>query len=338
MKIALLGLGVVGQGLLEILRDKRDLLRDQYGFEPKIVAVATRSRGSVVNGGGIDPDWLLKTPDLKTSGSALGYETGWDAIRIARDSTADVVIEATPTNLQTAQPALDHCFAAIAGGKHLVLANKGPIALAYGKLLQAAKDAGVLLRFEGTVMAGTPSLRLGMQALAGCTIRSARGILNGTTNYMLTKMEGGTSYEEVLAEAQSLGYAEADPTADVDGWDAAGKAIILAAALFGSQLTLDQMSVSGIRSITPADIEAARAAGERYKLIAQVTPEGGSVKALRIPVSHPLAGVAGATNAVTFNTDLMGDITLIGAGAGKLQTGFALLSDLLDIHQRISSI
>ncbi|MBK8023564.1 MAG: homoserine dehydrogenase [Chloroflexi bacterium] len=336
MNIALIGLGVVNQGLLEILRDKGESLKKDYGFEPRIVAAATRTRGCVVapDGVAIAPDWLLKARDLRSEGQALGYETDWDSLRIARSSSADVVVEATPTDLKTAQPALDHCLSAIAGGKHLVLANKGPIALAYDELRQAAKQAGVLLRFEATVMAGTPSLRLGMQALAGCTIRSARGILNGTTNYMLTQMEAGQPYDAVLAEAQRLGYAEADPTADVDGWDAAGKAIILAAALFNKTLTLDQMQVSGIRSISPADIEAARAAGERWKLIAEVTPEGGTVAPVRIPVSHPLAGVAGTTNAVTFNTDLMGDITLIGAGAGRLQTGFALLSDLIDIHRQ----
>ncbi|MBL8131315.1 MAG: homoserine dehydrogenase [Anaerolineae bacterium] len=332
MNIALIGLGAVNRGFLEILRDKGESLKAQYGFAPRIVAIATRTRGCLVAPDGMDPAWLLAAQDLRSEGAARGCETGWDALRIARSAPADVVVEATPTDLTSAQPALDHCRAAIAGGKHLVLANKGPIALAYDELRRAAAQAGVLLRFEATVMAGTPSLRLGMQALAGCAIRSARGILNGTTNYMLTQMENGVSYDAVLAEAQRLGYAEADPTADVDGWDAAGKAIILAAVLFNVRLTLDQMQVTGIRALTLQDIESARAAGERWKLIAEVTPEGGKVAPVRIALSHPLAGVAGTTNAVTFNTDLMGDITLIGAGAGRLQTGFGILSDLLDIH------
>ncbi|MEO8394085.1 MAG: homoserine dehydrogenase, partial [Chloroflexota bacterium] len=185
-----------------------------------------------------------------------------------------------------------------------------------------------------TVMAGTPSIRLAMQALAGCQIKSARGILNGTTNYMLTEMEGGLGYAEALELAQALGYAESDPTADVDGWDSAGKAIILAAALFAKKLTLDEIDVRGIRSITPEEITAARAAGERWKLIAQITPDGGSVAPVRISENHPLASVSGATNAITYSTDLLGDITLIGAGAGGVQTGFGLLSDLLEIAQR----
>lgn len=338
MKIALVGFGVVGHGLVEILRDKGDILREKYAFAPQIIAVATRSRGTVVHQDGINLDWLLRAQNLGVEGKALGYTADWDTLRIVRESPADVVVEVSPTNLQTAQPALDYCRSAIAGGKHLVLANKGPIALAYHELNRAAHQAAVLLRFEATVMAGTPSLRLGMQALAGCTIQSARGILNGTTNYMLTQMENGSTYEGALAEAQRLGYAETDPTADVDGWDAAGKAIILAAALFDKQLALSNISVRGIRSISPDDVKAAQAAGERWKLIAEVTPNGGSVAPMRISTAHALAGVAGAMNAITFSTDLMGDITLVGAGAGKIQTGFALLSDLLDIHRQTMSI
>jgi len=333
MKIALIGFGVVGQGVVQILRDKGDMLRDRYGFSPRIVGVATRSRGTVVSADGLSLDWLLTTPHLHDLPAGSTAITGWDALRVIRDSGADVIVEVTPTNLQTAQPALDLCRAALSAGKHLVLANKGPIALAYGELTAAAAAAGVLLRFEATVMAGTPSIRLGMEALAGCTISRARGILNGTTNYMLTQMDGGMTYAQALAEAQALGYAEADPTADVDGWDAAGKVIILAAALFGTSLSFDDMTVRGIASITPEAIAEARAAGERWKLIAEVTPEGGSVQPHRISMSHPLAGVMGAVNAVTFTTDLMGDITLIGAGAGGVQTGFAVLSDLLDIHR-----
>ena len=182
-------------------------------------------------------------------------------------------------------------------------------------------------------MAGTPSLRLALQALAGCEISEARGIINGTTNYILTQMEGGMSYTDALGQAQTLGYAEADPTADVDGWDAAGKALILAAALFGKQLRLSDMEVKGISSISADDVAAASAAGERWKLIAHVTPKGASVQPTRIPIGHPLAGVSGGTNAVTFKTDLLGEITLVGAGAGRKQTGFALLADLLDLQR-----
>jgi homoserine dehydrogenase len=151
---------------------------------------------------------------------------------------------------------------------------------------------------------------------------------------MLTQMEAGLSYAEALAQAQELGYAETDPSGDVEGWDAAGKVLILAKVLFGSSLTMADLDVSGITRINAEDMAAAESAGERYKLIAEATPSGGSVKALRLPLSDPLASVAGATNAITLETDLLGDVTLIGAGAGQLETGSAILTDLLAIQRK----
>lgn len=334
MRIVLIGLGTVGQGLIAILRDKADDLHRRYGFSPVVVGVATRTRGSLYAPAGLDLDALLThAADLTAYPDAPGIERGHDGRWLAAHAAADVIVEASPTDLHTGQPALDVCRAALAAGKHVVTANKGPVAVAYAELRDQARAAGRQFLFEGTVMAGTPSIRLALEGLAGCTISEARGILNGTTNYMLTQMESGLSYTEALAQAQSLGYAEADPTADVDGWDAAGKGIILAAALFGTRLTLDQMRVQGISGLTTHDIDAARTAGERWKLIVRVTPDGGSVTPTRLPLTHPLAGVAGGTNAVTYTTDLMGEITLIGSGAGRLQTGFALLADLLAIHR-----
>ncbi len=340
MNLVLIGFGSVGQGLVEILRDKADDLQTRYGFTPLVVGVATRSRGTLYRPDGLNLDALLaaiQAGHLNAYPDTPGLERDWDALRLIRDSNADVMVESTHTNLDTAQPALDYCRAALDSGRHVVMANKGPITLAYEELTERARVAGRLLRFEGTVMAGTPSLRLGIQALAGCTISQARGILNGTTNYILTQMEGGMTYADALANAQALGYAEADPTADVDGWDAAAKALIVARAIFNSPLTLKEMPVSGIRYVTPDDIQAAREAGERWKLIARVTPTEASVQAMRIPANHPLASVSGATNAITYTTDLLGDVTLVGAGAGKLPTGFALLSDLIEIytHERM---
>lgn len=338
MKLALIGFGVVGQGLAEILRDKGGDLLTRSHFSGQIVAVATRTRGSLCRADGLDIPMLFNAVDqghLSHYPDQPGLQREWDALKIARESNADVLVEASPSNLQTGQPALDLCYAALDTRKHVVLANKGPVAVAYEELRGRAARAGKRVLFEATVMAGTPSLRLGMQALAGCRISEVRGILNGTTNYILTQMESGMSYDNALALAQQLGYAEADPSADVDGWDAAAKAIILAAALFDKKLTFADMSVKGISKITSDDVVAARAVGERWKLIARVTPSGGSVRPMRIPAKHPLAGVNGAVNAITYATDLLGEVTLVGAGAGRLQTGFALLSDLLDI-QRMS--
>lgn len=336
MKLVLIGFGTVGQGLVEILRDKARELATRHAFRPRVVAVATRARGTLYHPDGLNPDALLAA---SAAGSLDRYphETGLSrnlpALELIRESSADVLVETSVTDLTTAQPALDYCRAAFETGKHVVLANKGPVALAYNELADRAHAAGRLLRFEATVMAGTPSLRLALTDLAGCEIREARGILNGTTNYMLTQMEAGLTYAEALAEAQALGYAEADPTADVDGWDAASKALILSAAVFGRPLSLDRMNVTGISGLTPDDIEAARAAGERWKLIARVAPDGASVGPARLPLSHPLASVGGGTNAITYTTDLLGEVTLIGPGAGRRQTGFGLLSDLIEIHK-----
>lgn len=337
MKLVLVGFGVVGQGLAEILRDKAADLQAHAGFQAQIVAVATRTHGTLYHPDGLDIPALLaaiQAGSLKHYPDAPGLSRDEDIPALVRRCNADVLVECSHTNWETAQPALDLCYIAFDSGKHVVLANKGPVALAYPELTQHARRAGKALRFEATVMAGTPSIRLAMQALQGCRITEARGILNGTTNYILTQMEGGMSYTDALAQAQALGYAEADPTADVDGWDAAGKVIILARALFGSALRLADMHVKGISQITAEDVRAAQAAGERWRLIARVTPSGGSVQPQRLPLSSPLAGVSGATNAVTYSTDLLGDVTLVGAGAGRLQTGFGLLSDLLDIAHR----
>ncbi|MYD09600.1 MAG: homoserine dehydrogenase [Chloroflexi bacterium] len=336
MKLLLIGFGVVGQGLAEILRDKGAQLEQAHGFSATIVGVVTASKGSLYRADGLDIAALLAAAQsgcFDAYPEQAGLRRRLPAGEMIAAGSADVLVEMSPTNLESAQPALAICHQALDAGLHLALANKGPVALDYANLRDKARAKGLQLRYEATVMAGTPTMQLAEEALAGCEIRSARGILNGTTNYMLTQMEGGLSYAEALAQAQALGYAEADPSGDVEGWDAAGKVLILANALFGSSLAMADLDVSGITQISAADIAAAAAAGERYKLIAQATPAGGAVKARRLPLSDPLASVSGSTNAITLETDLLGDVTLIGAGAGKLETGSAILSDLLAIQR-----
>ena len=336
MRLILIGFGVVGQGFAEILRDKAAQLAQDYGFAAQIIGVVTASKGTLYLADGLDIDALLQAAQ---SGSFEGFphqaglQRNLPAADMIARGDADVLIEMSPTDLDTAQPALAYCHQALDKGMHLVLANKGPVALDYAKLRMKAKAKGLQMRCEATVMAGTPIMSMAEDALAGCEIRSVRGILNGTTNYILTQMEGGMSYGEALAQAQALGYAETDPSGDVEGWDAAGKVLILGYALFGSSLSMSDLDVSGITEISAADIEEAKAAGERYKLIAGATPDSGKVRARRLPLSDPLASVGGSTNAITLETDLLGAVTLIGAGAGKLETGSAILTDLLAIHR-----
>ncbi len=340
MKVIMIGFGVVGQGFAQILRDKADELQAQQHFSAQIIGVATASKGNLYHRDGLGISDLLTAAQAGSFGTypdRQGLKRQLSVNDMIKSGAADVLVEVSPTDLQTAQPALDYCHLALDHGLHIVLANKGPVALGYADLKAKATNKNLVMRYEATVMAGTPTLHVAENALAGCTIESARGILNGTTNYILTKMESGMSYADALEQAQDLGYAETDPSGDVEGWDAAAKVLILANALFGNTLTLEDLQVDGITEISQADIADAKAKRQRYKLIAEVTSAGGRVGPERLPLTNPLASVAGATNAITLQTDLLGPVTLIGAGAGKLETGYAILSDLLAIHSRAAA-
>lgn len=338
-KLALIGFGTVGQGLCEILLDKSEQLKADYGFEWEVVAISDMLKGSVYSPDGLDVKKLLS---LAASGTSLeeyggSAEKGWDALTTIQKCNADIVCEMTYTDVKTGQPATDHCRAALESGKHVVTSNKGPAALFYRELTSLAKKNGVKFLIEGTVMSGTPVINLARDTLAGNDISAVLGILNGTTNFILTNMEAGRSYEEVLAEAQKLGYAEADPTADVEGFDALAKVTILANVLMGQNVKPDDIPCKGISQITLDDIEKAKSEGKRWKLIGEVKKEGGKVTASVSPqmvdLSHPLAGVMGAVNAATFSTDMMGDVTITGPGAGRTETGYSILIDILEIHR-----
>lgn len=338
MRLALIGFGNVGQGFAEILVERGSELAQRYGLQLQIVAVSDLFKGSVYNPQGLDPADLLTA--VRADGNldkVQAPQRGWNALETIRSSNADVIIELSYTDLETGQPALDHIRTALQSSKHVITSNKGPVALHYQELKTLADQKGLQIGIEGTVMSGTPALRLGNDLLAGAGIQRIQGILNGTTNYILTRMEAGASYTEALADAQALGYAEADPTGDVEGFDAAGKAVILANLLLDAGLKMVDVQRTGISKLTPQDIIEAAAAGERWKLIALVeqTNEGvrASAQPLRLPLSHPLASVSGATNAITYSTDLLGDVTLFGPGAGRAETGYAIVGDLLAIHK-----
>lgn len=334
-RLALIGFGNVGQGLATILRDRRDDLEAQ-GVAFPIVAVATGRRGSVYEPDGLDPAALLSAAESGARLDSLpAAHADWDVERILRESNADVVVEVTPTDTVTAEPATGTIRTALSSGRHVITANKGPIALHYPELAALAAANGVTLGVEGTVMGGTPVLRVGSQLLAGAGISRIQGILNGTTNYILTQMGQGESYASALADAQAKGYAETDPTADVEGFDAAVKTVILGNLLLGGKLGMADVDCQGISRLTVEDVAAAQAEGMVWKLIGRVEKTAAevsaSVRPTRLPLSHPLATVNGPTNALTFTTDLLGDVTIVGPGAGRVQTGYALLSDLLEI-------
>lgn len=339
-RIGLIGFGNVGQGFTRILLNKGTKLRERYGFEFKIVGIADPVKGSVFDPEGLDLRKLLELIDKY--GNIRDYPGGRkdiDSLYICRSDSVDIVVEVTPTNVKTGEPGLTHIREALKHGKHVVTSNKGPIALAYPELKALAEENGVLLRFEGVVLSGTPAINLALEALAGADISRVKGIVNGTTNFILTKMEEGMTYEEALKEAQRLGYAEADPTADVEGWDAAVKAVIIANVLMGGSITINDVEREGITKITLEDVRRAKDEGYRIKLIAEVVREGGSIRASvkprRVPLTDPLANVMGAINALTFETDHLGPVTIVGPGAGRVETGQAILSDVLAIHRYV---
>lgn len=341
-RLALIGFGNVGQGLATILRDLNSALAQHYGAHYTIVAVNTASHGSLYDPDGLDPAQLVDAAGAGRLATLAAPHRDWTAARVAAESNADVVIEMSPTDLATGEPATSTLRAALQHGRHAITTNKGPVALHYDELAALAAAQGAFLGIEGTVMAGTPVLRLGRELLAGAGITRIIGILNGTTNFILTEMRAGASYETALAEAQALGYAEADPTADVEGHDAAVKLVILGNLLLGGSLRPGEVTTQGISQLTATDIAAAAQAGECWKLVGQIVATDNGLEAAvaprRLPLSHPLAGVDGATNAVTFSTQLNGDVTLVGPGAGRMETGFAVIGDLLALHRQVTGL
>ncbi|MBI4647408.1 MAG: homoserine dehydrogenase [Bacteroidia bacterium] len=336
-KIAIIGFGTVGQGICEILLKKSNFLKTKYQYEYSIVAVADMVYGNVFNPEGLNIPTMLE--QAKARQKFTKDVTTMDNVTLIKECNADVICELTFTDLKTGGPAIEHCRAALESGKSVVTSNKGPAALKYAELKALADKNEVSLKIEGTVVAGTPVINLTEGPLAGCEIHKIRGILNGTTNFILSEMEKGMSYNDALKVAQEKGYAEADPTGDVEGYDARGKVTILANIVMGTKLDISDVSCKGITSITSAHIEEAKKQNARWKLIGCVEKKDdgkilASVAPEMVPLSHPIAGVMGATNALTFSTDLLGDVTIVGPGAGRHETGFAILTDLLNIYKK----
>jgi homoserine dehydrogenase len=343
-RIALIGFGNVGQGLAHIIAERQEVLAEKFGLKLQIVAISDLIKGSLYNPDGLDPaDLLAAVEDSNNLEKVPAPQRGWDALKTITDTNADVIAEFSYTDLETGQPATRHIETALKSGKHVITTNKGPIALHYAHLAELARTNGVTIGIEGTVMSGTPAVHLGLDMLYAAGIKRIQGILNGTTNYILTRMEAGDSYEDALAKAQKLGYAEADPTGDVEGFDAAGKVVILANLLMDASLKMSSIDRQGISKLTAEDIQQARQADECWKLIGALEKDDhgrvtASVKPTRLSKTHPLASVIGAANAITFTTDLLGDVTLVGPGAGRLETGYALLVDLLAIHRKTTAV
>jgi homoserine dehydrogenase len=339
LRLSIVGFGTVGQGLAQLLASKGALLKQQYGLEVTLVSVANARHGFVYREEGLHIPTLLKLAAVGRPLSEHPQVRHWQNAPAGLQATrADVLAEATGTNLRDAEPGMSHIRTALAHGMHVVTANKGPAALAASELLQLAQQHQVQLRMEATVMAGTPVLSSIREGMAGAQLSAIRGILNGTTNYILSAMAAGQDYAEVLAQAQAQGYAEADPTADVEGYDALAKTLILAAVVFNQPLQPEQVARQGITSITQERVQAALREDKRIKLIATLERDAisGSLRArvepIELPLSDPLARIDGITNAITVQSDTLAEVTISGPGAGRQQTGQGLLADLIAIN------
>ena len=333
VRIGMIGFGNVGHGFIRALSEKKDYFRKEHGLQFLITSVTDIRYGTIYDPNGLSLEELADSKDF--SGIAPELFRDWNTIQMIRNSETDVIIELSFTDLKTGEPAVLHCEEALLSGKHVITSNKGPIALHYNHLKMLARDNGVKIGCEGTVMSGSPALRLALDSLLPTGITEIQGILNGTTNYILTRMESGATYEEALAQAQQLGYAEADPSGDVEGFDTAGKVAILSQLVFNTFIKPENIERQGITGITPDDIREAAEKNMRWKLIGSVKKLDRGVEAwvrpVMLPLDNPLANISGAGNAIQYHSDLLGAITLIGPGAGRKETAAALIEDLMHI-------
>jgi homoserine dehydrogenase len=336
VRIALIGLGNVGRSFLDLMVSKTPLLRDRYGMA-LVLTGAADSSGAVMVPDGIDPTALCRHKERGgNAGNFIQGVPGMSARKLAAQAQADLLLEASVVNLKTGQPGLDCVRTAIQRGMSVVLANKGPLALAYGELSAAAQAAGVSLAFSATVCGALPVVNIGQRDLAACDIRSVRGIFNATSNSILTAMAGGQSYADALRQAQIEGVAEADPSLDVEGWDTANKLVIIANSVLGQPATLaDVAPVTGMTGITGEQIRAGAARGQVVKLVATAERVAGtyqlSVKPEWLPASSFLAGVNGFEMGIIFDTDIMGLQMYKVDERGPVPTAGAMLRDVINL-------
>jgi homoserine dehydrogenase len=339
VKLVLIGLGNIGRRLLVILARKEDTLRARYGLELVLVGAADTS-GAALAVEGLDLQQVirLKQKGYGVADYPLFGRPGMGAVELVQQAQADVLLEASPTNLRDGQPGLGCVEEALRQGMHVVTSNKGPLVLAYSRLVRLAAEKGVRLAFSGAVAGGLPTVNIGRRDLAGSEILRLEGILNLTTNYILTQMaERGKSYAEALAEAQAEGHAEADPSLDVEGWDAANKLVILARSVLGHAASLEDVEVKGITGIGPEELKQAAASDKVIKLIAKAERGNGgyrlSVRPTWLDLSHPLARLTAHQMGIVYHTDINGTITATVVEEDPVPTSAAMLRDLINIFE-----
>lgn len=332
----MLGFGVVGQSFVKLLLSHSTDLYNEYGIKPKVVACADNG-GTVTCNQGLDLDRLLSVKKKKKSVVQYGSNTRTSGIfDVIENMDAEVVIELTPTNITDGEPGKSHIITAMKSGKNVITVNKGPLALEFPSLMELAEYNRIEFKFSGTVGGGTPILEFAKRCLKGDRILNFEGILNGTTNYILSKMYEGLNFSQALKDASEKGYAEKDPTLDIDGYDAVAKLVIASNLVMNMKSTMSDVQRTGIRDVQGIQVVNERKKGNAIKLIASC--DGKKLVVAPKPVSKkdPIC-VDGTLNAITFTCQHSGQQTIIGKGAGGMETASSILRDLIDIRNIIRS-
>ncbi len=334
-RLVFLGFGNVGRALARLLIRKEGELREQHGLSWRVTGILTGRHGGAIDAGGLDLEEALRLAEAGQSLASLSAGPApADGVAFLRACPGDVLFENTPVDYQAGQPATDHMRAALEGGMHALTANKGPVVHAYAELQALAERQGRSFFFESTVMDGAPLFSLFRGALPAARLKSFHGVLNSTTNLILTRMEMGESFDEAVAHAQAIGIAETDPSGDVDGWDAAIKVAALVTVLMGVGLKPEQVAREGIRALTLEDIARAREQGKRWKLVCSATREGDGVRASVAPElvapDSPLFNVSGTSSIAQFETDVLGRLSVVEEDPGPHTTAYGLLADFLN--------
>jgi homoserine dehydrogenase len=333
-KLALIGFGNVGQALARLLISKKEELARRYEIIYRVVGIATGRHGAAINPDGIALETALHMIEAGGDLSALSLiPPSTDMTSFLHACHADVLFENTPVNYATGQPAIEHMRTALEIGMHAITANKGPVVHAYHLLSELALSKGRAFLFESTVMDGAPIFSLWREALLGARLSSFRGILNSTTNLILTLMEDGISFEDAVIRAQEMGIAETDPSGDVDGWDAAIKVAALVTVLMDVPFSLQEVERQGIGNISEAMVLRELELGNRWKLICEARREGdriiASVHPQVVDAQDPLFTVMGTSSAITFQSDVLGALTIREEDPGPHTTAYGLLADFI---------
>ena len=326
MRIAIAGFGTVGQGFAEVLHKRSELLEKLNCGPVKITAVFD-SKSFAIDEKGLDPlELVLRKKETGKAGTDV-LKSGIDVLSRA---AYDVLVEVSPTDIKTGGEGLKHMEHALKHGKDVITVNKGPLALKFRELKDAAEKSGSIMRFEGSVGGAMPLINLCSENLKGEKVRSIRGIFNGTCNFILSRMDNGMPFEQALKEAQQLGYAEANPAYDIEGIDTACKVVILANSVFKRNVRLSDVSITGITAVSAEAIALAEERDMVIRLVGEVSDTVTEVSPRLVPKGHPLS-ISGTLNTAQIMTDLAGPITVSGKGAGRIETASAVLSDLIAI-------